>query len=93
MFKCCYNCMNGLQCASTYPTQEIFNLTKRFCCASRPVSNHGVDAFKKRSCKQFEPYDEDYAKFYKPLSEKEAVEMSIINAEKANLLRKQHNII
>lgn len=54
-FKCCWNCANGF--TAVCPTKEetrVFNTSKRFCCASYPVSSHGENPFKQRYCKQFE---------------------------------------
>lgn len=59
MFKCCWNCGNGFTCCSTRDAEIRFNSSKRLCCASVPVSNHGENPFKQRYCKQFEvPYRE-----------------------------------
>ena len=54
-FKCCWNCANGLTaaCQSREET-ERFRATKRFCCASYPVSSHAENPYKQRYCKQFE---------------------------------------
>ena len=55
MYKCCWNCANGVTCvSSTKETTESFNASKRLCCASYPVSNHGENPFKQRYCKKFE---------------------------------------
>lgn len=54
-FKCCWNCSNGFTaaCQSREET-ERFRATKRFCCASYPVSSHAENPYKQRYCKQFE---------------------------------------
>lgn len=51
-FKCCWNCANGLTaaCQSREET-ERFRATKRFCCASYPVSSHAENPYKQRYCK------------------------------------------
>ena len=55
MYKCCWNCGNGFTCvAHTKEAEDRFNASKRFCCASYPVSNHGENPFKQRYCKQFD---------------------------------------
>lgn len=56
MYKCCWNCGNGL--TAVCPTKEeteLFRAAKRFCCASYPVSKYPVNPFIQRYCKQFEP--------------------------------------
>lgn len=54
MYKCCWNCANGFICvASTKEETDRFNVSRRFCCASYPVSHRGKNPFKRRYCKQF----------------------------------------
>lgn len=54
-FKCCWNCANGFTAAcESREEMERFRATKRFCCASHPVSSHGENPYKQRYCKQFE---------------------------------------
>ena len=56
MYKCCWNCINGhTVCARTNEEMEWINASKRFCCADYPVSNHLLNPFQQRYCKQFEP--------------------------------------
>lgn len=56
VFKCCWNCDNGLPaCSSDKSREEQFNATWRFCCTSYPVSSHAENPDKRRWCKQFEP--------------------------------------
>lgn len=53
-FKCCWNCANGFTAVGrTKEETRAFNTSKRFCCASYPVSQHGENPFKQRYCKQF----------------------------------------
>lgn len=55
LYKCCWNCGNGFNAVAESKSEtEKFNATKRFCCASRPISDHGENPFKQRYCKQFE---------------------------------------
>ena len=55
MYKCCWNCMNGLTvCTNNAEQEELWNASKRMCCASYPVSNHLINPFQQRYCKQFE---------------------------------------
>ena len=56
-YKCCWNCLHGLRaCAKTQDEADKFNSSKRFCFAPYPVSNHSVNPFQQRYCKQFEPH-------------------------------------
>ena len=54
-YKCCWNCANGFTAACRTKEEEvIFRATKRFCCASYPVSSHSENPFKQRYCRQSE---------------------------------------
>ena len=56
MYKCCWNCREACPCACN-DREEMLKLraSKRFCCASHPVSNRLENPFKQRYCKQFVP--------------------------------------
>jgi hypothetical protein len=55
VYKCCWNCQNGFTvCSNNAEQVELWNASKRMCCASYPVSNHLENPFKQRYCKQFE---------------------------------------
>lgn len=56
MYKCCWNCANGMICwAPDKERMERLNASKRFCCAQNPISDHAENPFKQRYCKQFDP--------------------------------------
>lgn len=56
MYKCCWNCMEASP-AACKDREEMRKLraSKRFCCASYPVSNRLENPYKQRYCKQFIP--------------------------------------
>ena len=58
IYKCCWNCGNGFDAVGEDERDtEEFAASKRFCCASHPVSSHSENPFKRRRCKQFvEPF-------------------------------------
>lgn len=79
MYKCCWNCANGLICASFNIDEEYrLNASKRFCGAPYPVSQHGENPFKKRYCKQFaEPTYR--VRFGHEITEEEAEKLNHMN--------------
>lgn len=90
MYKCCWNCINGYKaCAKTNAEMELVNASKRFCCASYPVSNRLENPFKKRYCKQFEA---DFKYRTEPFIDKKEAEWLIgMTAEELlEYWRKQH---
>lgn len=55
MYKCCWNCQNGFTvCMLKNEGVDEINASKRMCCAPYPVSNHLINPFQQRYCKQFE---------------------------------------
>lgn len=64
VYKCCWNCANGFTAIdSTKEKTEYFARTQRFCFAPRPVSEHSINPYQKRSCKQFEDPCRDIARY------------------------------
>lgn len=55
IYKCCWNCGNAVTAACKTEEEAFsFKATKRFCCASYPVSKYALNPYKKRWCGQFE---------------------------------------
>ena len=56
MYKCCWNCLESAPAACKDQAEmQKLRASKRFCCASYPVSNRLENPFKQRYCKQFVP--------------------------------------
>jgi hypothetical protein len=71
MYKCCWNCVESAPGACKDEAEEQkLRASKRFCCASYPVSNRLENPFKQRYCKQFLP--EYYFAFGHEITKKEA---------------------
>jgi hypothetical protein len=74
MYKCCWNCVNGFKvCAKTKEENERINASKRVCCADYPVSNHFLNPFQQRYCRQFE---KDYRINCRFIDKKEAEKLN-----------------
>lgn len=81
MYKCCWNCANGLQvCAETEEREIRINSSKRMCMANRPVSYHLENPFKQRYCKQFESRNLG-CRFYKILTKEEAEKLNSMSVD------------
>lgn len=54
MYKCCWNCENGLcGCFPDEKKTDLYRKVYRLCFAGYPVSHHAENPFKQRYCKQF----------------------------------------
>ena len=75
MYKCCWNCMESAPAAcKDIDEMQKLRATKRFCCASYPVSNRLENPFKQRHCKQFVP--EPVFPFGHEITKREAEKLS-----------------
>ena len=80
MYKCCWNCLESAQAAcKDYEEMQKLRASKRFCCASYPVSNRLENPFKQRYCKQFVP--EYFFAFGHEISKKEAEKLNQMTPE------------
>ena len=80
MYKCCWNCFESAPAAhkSRYEMRKL-RASKRFCCATYPVSNRLEDPFKQRFCKQFIPNTS--FTFGHEITKKEAENLSKMNVD------------
>ena len=75
MYKCCWNCLESAPAAcNDIEEMQKLRASKRFCCASYPVSNRLENPFKQRYCKQFVP--EYYFAYGHEITKKEAEKLN-----------------
>ena len=75
MYKCCWNCLESAPAAcNDREEMQKLRASKRFCCASYPVSNRLENPFKQRYCKQFVP--EYHFAFGHEITKKEAEKLN-----------------
>ena len=80
MYKCCWNCSESAPAAhKDHAEMQKLRASKRFCCASYPVSNRLENPFKQRHCKQFLP--EYYFAFGHEITKKEAEKLNQMTPE------------
>lgn len=54
MYKCCWNCNESAPGHGyTKRATALLSVSRRYCCAVRPVSDYAINPFQRRYCKQF----------------------------------------